>query len=153
MFHHGVQHLCGSNHGFPAGHALCDNLLLDDGDFGEVNLHAHVASGHHDAVRSGQNVRHITDALLIFNFCNDLDAGILLVQQAANLQYIGGAAYKGGNIVKALLDAKENILPVPLAHVRHGQPHIGHINALAVLHHTVVFHPAADRRRKRFQHG
>ena len=46
--------------------------------------------------------------------------------------------------VKALLCAKDDIVAVALAHIRHGQMHAGHIDTLLVLDLAVVQHLAHD---------
>ena len=73
--------------------------------------------------------------------------GVLLVQDLPQLPDVGGGADKaGGNVVKALPDAEEDVLPVPLAHIGHGQPDAGDVDALVVFHDAAVFHMAADIR-------
>ena len=153
IFNHGIQHLGRRDDRLSAGHALGDHILLNNGDLGEVDLHAHIAAGHHDAVRRVQNLRQIADALLIFDLRNDADARAGLIQQASQLPDVcGGTDKAGSHIVKALLHAEEEILPVPLAHIGHTQPHAGDVDPLVILHHAVVLHPAADLRPGSFQH-
>ena len=142
---HGVQHLGGSNHRLPGGHALGDHILLDGGDLREVDLHAHVAPCHHNAVRRRQDLRQVVDALLILDLGDDADAGLAALQQLAELPHVGGGADKaGGDEVKALLHAEEDILTILLAHIGHGQGHAGDVDPLVILHDAAVFHPAAD---------
>ena len=140
--------------GLPHGHALGDHLLLQDGDLREVDLHTHIAPGHHNAVGHGENLGEIVDAVLVFNLGNDADLGVHTIQQAANLPHVGGGADKtGGHKIEALLRPEEDVLPVPLAHVGQGEADPGNVDALAVFHDTVVFHPAADGGGGGFQHG
>ena len=153
ILHHRVQHLCGCDDRLAGGHALGDHVLLDDGNLCEVDLHAHIPPGHHDAVRHGQDLRQVADPLLVFNLGDDLDGGVCLIQQAADLPHVVRRADEaGGDEVKALFHAEEDVLPVPLAHVGHGQADARHIDALVVFHGPVVFHPAADVRRCGLQH-
>ena len=153
IFDHGVQHLGGGDDRLAAGHALGDHILLNGGDLRKVDLHAHVAASHHDAVRFGQDLPQVADALLIFDLGDDADAGVGGVQHAADLPDIGGAADKaGGDEVEALLHAEQDIVLVLLAHVGHGQGHAGYVDALVILHDAAVLHPAADGLGRRLQH-
>ena len=142
---HGVQHLGGGDHGLPGGHALGNDALLNGRDLREVDLHAHVPPGHHDAVSHGQDVRQIADALLVLDLGDDPDPGVVLIQNVPDLPDIGGRPDKaGGDEIEPLPDTEQDILPVPLVHIRHGQGHAGNVDALLVLHHAVVLHPAPD---------
>ena len=69
----------------------------------------------------------------------------MAVQQAAHfLDVLGAAGEAGGDEVKALLDAKEDVVLVPLAHVGHGQGNTGHVHALVVADGAAVLHLAGD---------
>ena len=145
IFNHGVQHLGGGNDRLAAGHTFGNHILLQNGDLGEVDFHAQIAAGHHDAVGYRQNLRQIGNTLLILHLGNNPDGGTLPIQQAADFPHIRRRADKaGGNIIKALFDTEENIIPVSLAHIRHVQPHAGHVDTLVVLHDAVIFHAAAN---------
>ena len=79
---------------------------------------------------------------------------MVLIQQLPDLPHVGGGADEAGrDIVEALFHAEEDVVPVPLAHVGHGQPDVGDVDALVVLHGAVVFHPAADVGGIGLQHG
>ena len=67
--------------------------------------HAHVAAGHHDAVGHREDLIDVLHALGVLDLGDDLDEiALAAVQQAADLQDIGGAAHKGGgDEIKALL--------------------------------------------------
>ena len=117
-------------------------MLLDGRDLGKVDLNAHIATGNHDAVGHGQNLVNVVDALLVLDLRNDADLGIVLVQDVADIHNVLRVAGKaGGDQVKALLDTKQNIARVALAHVRHGQMHAGNVDALLGLDDAVI----ADR--------
>ena len=93
-------------------------MFLNRRDFGKINFDAHVAAGHHDAVGYTKDFLNVIDALLIFNLCDDFDIGVVLVQQVADFQNIGRAAGKAGrDDVKPLLNAKQDVLLVALAHI------------------------------------
>ena len=78
---------------------------------------------------------------------------MVLIQNVPDLPDIGGGTDKaGGNEIEALADAKKNILPIPLAHVRHGQGYARDVDALFVLHNAVIFHPAANLAGSGLQH-
>ena len=127
---------------------------MNDRDLRKVDLHAHVAPGHHDAVRHGQDIRQVADALPVFDLGDDADMEIVLVQDLPQLPDVGGGADKaGGDIVKALLDAEEDILPVPLADIGHGQADAGDVDALVVLHDAAVEHLAANGGGRGLQYG
>ena len=104
-----------------------------------------ISAGHHDTVRRREDLRQVVDALLILDLGDDADAGLAALQQLAELPHVGGGADKaGGDEVKALLHAEEDILTILLAHIGHGQGHAGDVDPLVVLHNAAVFHPAAD---------
>ena len=154
MLHHGVQHLSGGDGGLAAGHALGDHLLLQNGDLRKVDLHAHVAPGHHNAVGHGEDLGEVVDTVLILDLGNDADLGVHAVQQLADLPHVGGGADEAsGYEVKALLRTEEDVLPVPLAHVGQREADTGNVDALAVFHDTVVLYPAADGGGGGVQHG
>ena len=130
-----------------------DDVLLDDGDLGKVDLHAHVAAGNHHAVGHGQDLIDVVHALLVLQLGDDAHVGVVLIQQAANLHHVLGAAAEGRrHKVKALLDAKEQVLPVLGAHVGHGQMHAGDVHALPVLDGSAVLHQTGDVRLRPLQH-
>ena len=117
-------------------------MLLDGRDLGKVDLNAHIAAGNHDAVGHGQNLVDVVDALLVLDLRDDADLGVVLVQDVADIHNVLRVAGKaGGDQVKALLDTKQNIARVALAHIRHGQMHAGNIDALLGLDDAVI----ADR--------
>ena len=140
---HGIQHLGGGDADLTGAHGPVNEVLLQRGDFCKINFHAQVAAGHHDAVRYGQNLINVVDAFLVFDFGNDAHAGVVLVQQMANLHDVLRAAGKaGGHQIVPLLDAEQNILPVALAHIGHGQMYAGNIDALFGFDNAVIFHGA-----------
>ena len=123
-------------------HGAVDQVLLDGRDLGKVDLNAHIAAGNHDAVGHGQNLVDVVDALLVLDLRDDADLGVVLVQDVADIHNVLRVAGKaGGDQVKALLDAKQNIARVALAHIRHGQMHAGNVDALLGLDDAVI----ADR--------
>ena len=114
-------------------------MLLDGRDLGKVDLNAHIAAGNHDAVGHGQNLVDVVDALLVLDLRDDADLGVVLVQDVANIHNVLRVAGKaGGDQVKALLDTKQNIARVALAHIRHGQMHAGNVDALLGLDGAVI---------------
>ena len=114
-------------------------MLLDGRDLGKVDLNAHIAAGNHDAVGHGQNLVDVVDALLVLDLRDDADLGVVLVQDVADIHNVLRVAGKaGGDQVKALLDTKQNIARVALAHIRHGQMHAGNVDALLGLDDAVI---------------
>ena len=139
---HGIQHLGSGNANLTGAHGAVDQVLLDGRDLGKVDLNAHIAAGNHDAVGHGQNLVNVVDALLVLDLRNDADLGVVLVQNVADIHNVLRVAGKaGGDQVKALLDTKQNIARVALAHIRHGQMHAGNVDALLGLDDAVI----ADR--------
>ena len=143
--HHGIQHLGGGDADLAGAHGPVNEVFLQRGNFRKIDLHAKVAAGHHDAVRHGQNFIDVVDALLVLDLGDDAHAGVVLVQQMADLHNVLRAAGKaGGHQIVALLDAEQDVLPVALAHIGHGQMYAGHIDALLGLDDAVIFHGADD---------
>ena len=136
---HGIQHLGSGNADLTGAHGAVDQVLLDGRDLGKVDLNAHIAAGNHDAVGHGQNLVDVVDALLILDLRDDADLGVVLVQNVADVHNVLRVAGKaGGDQVKALLDTKQNIARVALAHIRHGQMHAGNVDALLGLDGAVI---------------
>ena len=48
-----------------------DTILLDDGDLGKVDLHAHVTAGDHHAVGYGKDLIDVVHALLVLQLGDD----------------------------------------------------------------------------------
>ena len=144
MLYHTVQHLRGCDDGLSGVITAPDDVLLDDGDLGKVDLHAHIAARHHNAVGHVEDLVDVFHAFVVFDLGHDFDEiTFSAVQQAANLQYIGGAAYKGGcDEVKALLNTKQDVIAVLRAHIRHRELGAGHIHALMVGDRAAVLHGA-----------
>ena len=98
----------GSNHRLAGGHALGDDVLLNDGDLRKVDLHPHITPGHHNAVCHREDLcqirRHPRFSILAMIRIEESprpeDDGISA--------YVGCCADKAGrNIVKALLHTEE----------------------------------------------
>jgi len=143
--HHAVQHLGGSDDGLAEGEGAVDDVLLDAGQLGEVDLNAQVTTGHHDGIGCGEDAVDVVHTLAVLDFGNDADVGIVLIQQIADVVHILCGANKGsGDEVKAVLHAKDNVLAVLLAQVGHGQMHAGHIDTLFGLDLAAVQHGADD---------
>ena len=142
---HAVQHLGSGDDGLAKGEGAVDDGLLDAGQLGEVDLHAQIATGHHHGVGSGQNAVDVVHALAVLDLGDDANVGVVLVQQVADVVHVLCGAHEGsGDEVKALLDAEDDVVLIALAHIRHGQMHAGHVDALLVLDLAVVQHLADD---------
>ena len=50
------------------GEAAFDDAALEDGKLFDVDFDAEVAAGHHDDVRSGDDVVEVSDGFLVFDF-------------------------------------------------------------------------------------
>ena len=145
VHYHAVQHLGSGDDGLAKGEGAVDNSLLDAGQLGEVDLHAQIATGHHHGVGSSQNAVDVVHALAVLDLCNDADVGIVLVQQVADIVHVLCGAHKGGgDEIIALLDAEDDVILIALAHIRHGQVHAGHIDALLVLDLAAIQYGADD---------
>ena len=144
MLHHALQHLGGGDDGLARVVAAPDDVLLDDGDFSEVYLNAHVAAGHHDAVGYREYLFNVVYALAVFYLGNNLDkVALALVQHAAYLQHVGGAAHeRGGDEIEPLLYAEADVVLILRRHIRHRKVHVRHVHALMVRHGAVVLYSA-----------
>src|SRR5699024_4496462 len=142
---HAVQHLGGGDDGLAEGVGAVDDGLLDAGQLGEVDLDAQVAAGDHDRVGRREDAVDVLNALGVLDLGDDADLGVVHVQQVADLVHVLGGAHEGGrDEVEALLDAEDDIVPVALAHVGHGQVDAGDVDALFVLDLAAVQHGADD---------
>ena len=142
---HAVQHLGGGDNGLAVGEGPVDDGLLDAGQLREIDFNAQVAAGHHDGVGGSQDAVDVLDALGVLDLGDDPDLGVIHVQQVADLIDILCGAHKGsGDQVKALLDAEDDVVPVPLAHIGHGQVDAGNVDALLVLDLAAVQDGAGD---------
>ena len=142
---HAVQHLGSGDDGLAKGEGALDDILLNAGQLGKVNLNAQIAAGHHDSIGCSQNAVDVVHALTVLDLGDDADIGIILVEQVADIVHILRGAHEGSSDeVKALLCAEDDIVAVALAHIRHGQMHAGHIDTLLVLDLAVVQHLAHD---------
>ena len=142
---HAVQHLGSGDDGLAKGEGALDDVLLDAGQLGKVDLNAQIAAGHHDSIGCSQNAVDVVHALTVLDLGDDADIGIILVEQVADVVHILRGAHEGSSDeVKALLCAKDDIVAVALAHIRHGQMHAGHIDTLLVLDLAAVQHLAHD---------
>ena len=121
-------------------------MLLDAGETFKRDLHAHVAAGNHDAVRSGEDLVKLLNALGVLNLCDDADALTAVgVEERAHINDVLRAAReRGGNIVNVLLDAEEKIALVALGEKRHIEPRTGDVHTLLALHHAAVYNGAAN---------
>ena len=122
-----------------------DDVLLDHGDLGKVDLHAHVAPGDHDRVGGGQDLVDVIYALAVFDLGDDAHFGVARVQQAADLlDVLGAAGEAGSHKIEPLLDAEQDVVFIALAHVGHRKAHARHVYALVVADGAAVVHPALD---------
>src|SRR5699024_4535071 len=142
---HGIQHLGGGDADLAGAHGAVDQVLLDRRDLRKVDLDAHIAAGDHDAVGDRQDLVDVVDAFLVFDLGDNAHRAVVLVQQVADLHdvlRIAGEA--GGDQVKALFDAEQNVVAVTLAHVGHRQMNAGYVNAFFGFDDAVVLHGAVD---------
>ena len=142
---HAVQHLGSGDDGLAEGEGAVDDALLDAGQLSEVDLDAQVAAGDHDGVGSGQDAVDVIDALAVLDLGDDADLGVVLVQQVADVVDVLCGAHEGSSDeVEALLDTEDDVIPVALAQVGHGQVDAGDIDALLGLDLAAVEHFADD---------
>ena len=111
-----------------------DQILLDGGNLFKGDLHAHVAPGNHDAVRSLQDLVDVFHALQILDLGND--AYIEPAQALGEFPQIVDvrrSAHKAcRNEVKALLCAEFQVVHVRIAEEGHAELDAGHVDALIV---------------------
>ena len=141
---HGIQHLGCRNDLLARVVYFMNDHLLDDRHILQRYLHAHVASGYHDAVRYPDDLVNIFHALHILNLGNDIDGiAAFLLEDPADLQYILCITHEGcGDKIKALFDTKADIAVVLFTDERHGKLCPRHIHTLVVGHRALVEHPA-----------
>ena len=97
VHHHGIQHLRGGDDHLPRAVALADDGLLDAGEPGVLDLHAHIAAGDHDAVRNGEDFLEIVDAFPVFDLGDDLDVvRPVVVEELADILDVFFAAHERG---------------------------------------------------------
>ena len=130
---------------FAAGYTFGNHIFLNTRQFGKVNFYPHIAAGYHDTVGNGENFIQIIHAFTVFDFGNDTNIGIVLVEYFAQVTHIIGGTDKAGcDKVKALFDAEENIFLVFFTDIWHRKPDTRNIYAFVVFHHAIVQYPTAN---------
>ena len=95
MLHHRIQHLGCRYHLLSSTVYLSDDRLLDDRNTLQRDLHAHIASGDHDAVRSLYNLINVVHPLLVLDLRNNIDVpAAILIQKQAHLADVFSSAGK-----------------------------------------------------------
>ena len=134
VLHHGVQHLGGGDHLLARQVGFLNQLLLQHRHVLQGDFHAHVAPGHHDAVHHPQDFVDVLHALHVLNLGDDVHGvALVLLQDVADFQdVLGGAGEGGGDVVKAVLNAEDDVRAVLLADKGHGELGARHVDALVV---------------------
>mmetsp|Transcript_17537 Transcript_17537/g.48669 ORF Transcript_17537/g.48669 Transcript_17537/m.48669 type:complete len:212 (-) Transcript_17537:632-1267(-) len=103
---HALQHLGGSDDRLSGDVGLANHHLLRQEYLGGWDLHAEVATGHHDSVRVSQDLVVVLQSLLVFDLGDDLDALTAVVGQELSevLDIITLAHEGGGDEVDLVLD-------------------------------------------------
>mmetsp|Transcript_6005 Transcript_6005/g.12265 ORF Transcript_6005/g.12265 Transcript_6005/m.12265 type:complete len:397 (-) Transcript_6005:253-1443(-) len=104
---HGLQHLRRSDHRLTHTIAMGDHHLLCHKDILRRDLHAQIATCHHDAVAGLGNGREVLHASLVLNLGDDLDAAAAQAQRLAyELHVIRGLHEGRSNKVHAMDNAE-----------------------------------------------
>ena len=73
---HALQHLRGDNDRLARGPAAAHQVFLDERDIGQIDLHAQVPPGDHQAVRLLQDRVDVPEGLGLLDFGNKLDVAV-----------------------------------------------------------------------------
>ena len=139
MINHRFQHLCRGDNVLALRIRHLDHLLLEHRHFLHRNLHTHIAAGNHNAVRGLQNLLQILDSLHVLDLGNNLHVASMLLKNFSELVNIFLTPYKGcGDKLIALLDAKQNILHIRVADIRHGEDRTRYIYTLMIRYEASV---------------
>ena len=143
---HGVQHLGGGDHVLALGDSSLDHALLDDGHVLSGDLHAQVATGHHQAIGNLEDLLQIVHALLVFDLGDDADVlAAVGVQNGTDLLHVGGLTHKGGgNEVEVVLHGELQIALVLLGQSGQGDVGVGDVDGLVVGQGAASDHVADD---------
>ena len=130
---HGFQHLGRRNHMLSELFRPLDHSLLYNRHFLHGYLHSHIASCHHNSVRSLKNLVQVADSLHILDLRNHLHMAAACFQYPADLQNILPAPDKGRRKeIVSHITAEHNITSVRLTDIRHGQNGSRNIDPLIV---------------------
>ena len=89
MLHHGIEHLRRRDNDLSCPADLLDNHFLDDRNILERNLHAHIAAGHHDAVRYADDFVNVLHALHILDLRDNVNTlAALFLKDLADREHI-----------------------------------------------------------------
>ena len=111
------------------------------------DLHAHIASGYHDAIAGLQNLIQMLHTILVLNFGNDLDLGIKGIQNPTDrMDALSGTHKRRCNEIKIMLDCKHDIFLILLRKIWQAHMNAGNIHALLLSQHAAVVPPAGRRR-------
>mmetsp|Transcript_83454 Transcript_83454/g.150549 ORF Transcript_83454/g.150549 Transcript_83454/m.150549 type:complete len:264 (-) Transcript_83454:451-1242(-) len=139
---HGVQHLRGRHHELARQVALSDDHLLHQPHLLDVDFHAHVASGYHDAIACLDDLVDVVDALLILDFGDDLDGAAANAQGVPDELHVTRILHEGGgDEVHTLRNAKlHQVLDVLLLQHRELHLHARQVHVLLLADGDVVQH-------------
>ena len=152
---HGFEHLrCGDDH-LTRAVAGADKALLEPGEALKLDLYAHVAARHHDAVRVREDLLEVIDPLVVFDLGDDADVmPAVVVEEAAHGDDILLAPHEGRrHEIDVVLDAEAQIRLVTRAHEGHIQVDIGQVDALVVGDLPADRHAADNIRLRGALHG
>mmetsp|Transcript_68205 Transcript_68205/g.120378 ORF Transcript_68205/g.120378 Transcript_68205/m.120378 type:complete len:498 (+) Transcript_68205:362-1855(+) len=146
---HRVEHLSGRHNELASNVALGNDHLLHKTNLFNVYFHAHVTTGHHDAVASLDDLIDVVDALLILNLGDDLDGTSPHAKGVADDLHIVCILHEGGgNEVDTLRNAKLNEILLVLL-LQHRELHLNtwQIHVLLLANRDVVQHLSHDKVR------
>ena len=146
IFDHGIKHLCGGDNLFACVVYFVDDFFLDHRNIFQRDFHTHVAAGDHDAVGSFNNAVDVVNALLVFDFCNNVQiTAAVFVEDFPDFVDVRRSSGEGcRDEIKAFLNTEKDIFSVLFADKRHIDFHAGKINAFFVGNNAAVFDDTVD---------
>ncbi len=138
---HRLQHLGGGDHGPVAADGDADDLLLQAGQLGVVDLHAQIAARDHHGIAGIDNLVQVGDRLGALDLGDHVGIAAGGLQQRARQFDVGGAAAEGdGNEIHAQLGGQQDVVAVLVGEGIQGQAAAEPVQALAVGEHGVGEH-------------
>ena len=143
---HRMEHLRSHDDRLMMLNTFADNHTLNARNALHRHLDAKVAACHHDAIAGLDDLINVVDALLVFNLRDNLDVGVMLVENLLHLLHIGRRAHETvGDEVDVFVDGQQNVAAVALGECGQVDMLAGHVDALVGAQHAVVLYLSINR--------